>query len=397
MKFLFLLAFAACFFVAAILRADDTRPESLAAEMNNAFAIDAYPHMAEAKGNFVFSPYSAEAALSLLWNGVRGETARQMAQVLHLGADRAVTAENFGALHKRLQEAKSWQLSAANSVWVQQGFSLRPDFSKTAQSDYGAILQQVDFSGAPDAARQTINDRIAQETAGKIENIIPSGMVDASTRLVLADAIYFKAPWSTPFEKANTTTAAFTLEDGQSVHVPLMNTHGFYSYGESKTTQVLDLPYADRSLSMIIFLPKAATGLPALEHALNPSSFRQMMAWVKPQVVNVFLPRFHFSSGFRLADTLQAMGMTDAFSADFAKFSGVADKGLFIGAVQQKAYLAVDEAGTEAAAATVVVNSESGLPASPMMFRADHPFLFVIRHNDTGAILFMGRVVNPSN
>jgi serpin B len=386
----------AAFVLTLKVTADDTTPEAVAAQSNNGFAIDIYPRFAETKGNFCFSPYSAESALAMAWAGARGETARQMTRVLHLGEDRATVHEDFGALMAKLNSEKAYQLFVANSIWCQQGFPLRSEFLKIVRDQYGAVLNQVDFQGAPEAARQQINDWVTKATWNKIEDIVPKNTIDGSTRLLLADAIYFKAPWHDQFHKEGTKMAAFHGGSGHAEDVPMMHLQSIFSYGESKTLQVLDLPYASRKISMILFLPKDVNGLGELERSLTDISMTQMLAWVKPQEVNVFLPRFKFSTALKLGDTLQAMGMTDAFSPDFAKFSGMAEEPLFIGAVLQKAYIDVNEDGTEAAAATVMTMAEGAAPTPPpLVFRADRPFMFLIRHNDTGAILFMGRVTEP--
>ncbi len=377
--------------------ADDTRPEAMAAQMNNAFAIGIYPHFAETKGNLCFSPYSVENALAMAWAGARGETARQLAAGLHLGEDRAADYEDFGALVKSLNAEQAYQLSVANSVWLQQGVSFHGEFLKTAQDSFGASLNPVDFQNA-DAARQQINDWVTKATQGKIDDIIPPGGIDSSTRLALADAIYFKAAWHARFEPSATKDAPFKLAPGKTKQVKMMHLQGLFSYGAQKTMQILDLPYFSRKISMIIFLPTDADGLSAFESSLTDISMTQMTSWVKPQLVNVYLPKFKFASDLKLEDMLQAIGVTDAFSPDAAKFTGIASGALWISAIFQKSFIGIDEDGTEAAAATVAVAAGSAAPAPgppPFLFRADRPFTFMIRHNDTGAILFMGHVTNP--
>lgn len=380
--------------------ADDTSPGAAAAAANNAFAIDIYPKIARTNGNLVFSPYSAHSALALTWAGARGATAQQMAAVLHLGRDRAGMCEQLAALRNWLNPSetadKGRQVIVANAIWADKSLALKSDFLKTAREQFGAMLSQVDFKDT-DASAKAINDWVSKETSGKIENLISPPAISGAS-LVLTDAIYCKGRWRKPFPKGATRNAPFHLADGATEDVPLMNVEGQFNYGESKTMQVVDLPFSAGRLSMVLFLPKDPDALAEVERSMNDADMTQNMAWVKPQVVHVFLPRFEFDASFSLQDTLQEMGMTDAFSSDFAKFSGIADGGLFISTVLQKCAVNVNEEGAEAAAATAVIMATGAAPVpnpNAFVFRADHPFMFLIRHNDTGAILFMGRVARP--
>lgn len=285
----------------------------------------------------------------------------------------------------------------ANSLWGQKDIGFRSPFLKTCRSQYGALLSQVDFENAPQAALD-INAWASKATGGKIENLYPANGIDKSTRLVLASAAYFKASWQFPFDKAKTQSAPFHRAQGKAQEVPMMEMQTLLTYGESKTLQAVELPYRSRELSMIVVLPKRANGLAELEESLNEGQMTQILSWVKPQEVRVILPRFKFDSEFGLAGALQELGMNDAFSAGIADFTGIADGELFVGAVRQKSHVEVNEEGTEAAAAAAVEVRDSAMPKGspePFLFRADHPFIFLIRHNPTGAILFMGRVARP--
>ena len=380
---------------------------------NNAFAFDLYSHLENQSGNLFFSPYSIETALAMTWAGARGETADQMSKVLHLSGDTGNIHAGFAALIKNLKEGEQpagdflhdaelrgipYQLSVANSLWCQQGYPFQDDFLKIARDQYDAGLNQVDFSEAAESARQQINNWVAKQTQDKIENLIPRGGIDSTTRLVLANAIYFKGHWRVEFDKSQTQDAPFHPNPSQTISVRTMNVQDRFGYTETENLQMLELPYFAGKMSIIILLPKKVDGLPKLEQSLNAARMGQLLAQMQAREVNVFLPKFKLTSEFSLANKLQTMGMADAFSpqADFSGIDGM--KSLYIGAVLHKAYVDIDEEGTEAAAATAVIAVASAVEPprpSPVIFRADHPFLFLIRHDQTGAILFMGRVTSP--
>jgi serpin B len=380
---------------------------------NNNFAFDLYSRLANQPGNLFFSPYSIETALAMTWAGARGETADQMSKVLHLSGDAGDIHAGFAALIKNLNAGEQpagdflhdaelrgipYQLFMANSLWCQQGYPFRDDFLKIVRDQYDAGLNQVDFVGATEPARQQINDWVAKQTQDKIENLIPRGGIDALTRLVLANAIYFKGHWRMEFDKSQTQAAPFYSNPSQTISVRTMNVQDRFGYTETENLQMLELPYFAEKMSMIVLLPKKVDGLPKLEQSLNAARMDQLLAQMQAREVNVFLPKFKLTSQFSLADTLHSMGMADAFSPQ-ADFSGISSlPSLYIGAVLHKAYVDVDEEGTEAAAATAVIAVASAVEPprpSPVIFRADHSFLFFIRHDQTGAILFMGRVTSP--
>jgi serpin B len=382
-----------------------------AALANNEFAFDAYAHLAKEPGNLFFSPYSAENVLALAWAGAGGQTAGQMAKVLHLLDPAGGADAGFAALTTKLNADEQpaaglvgadgktgipFQLFVANSMWCQQSFPFRKAFLTVGQDQYGASLHQVDFQQATEAARLEINDWLAKETHGKIENMIPSGALDPLARLVLANAVYFKAHWHVQFDKSRTHDAPFHIDSKQSLTVPTMNQESEFEYCEAKNLRVLELPYFSGRISMIILLPAKVEGLPGLERSLNARQLSQWLAQTQPRQVNLFLPRFKFANELRLDDTLRAMGMTDAFSLT-ADFSGIATGPLFISAVLQNAYVDVNEEGTEATAATAgwAAGGIPPKPPPPVILRVDHPFIFLIRHNETGAILFVGRVARP--
>jgi len=379
---------------------------------NNEFALALFARLRENQGNLFFSPYSISTALAMTYAGARGQTETQMAKVLHFPtlAGEKVPPEPvmqegqfhsaFGAVVKDLnQRAKkgNYELAVANALWGQKGYKLLNDFLRLIETEYGGRLTEVDFVTATESARQTINAWVEKKTRDKIKELIKPGVLDAMTRLVLTNAIYFKGNWQRQFKKDRTREAPFTLLSGEKVDAPMMNQTGEFRYMEAGDFQALELPYIDNELSMIILLPGDTDGLPKFEKTLNLEDFSQWLDRLHRREVIVSVPRFKMTSQFSLASVLISMGMADAFSARAADFSGITGgRDLFISAVIHKAYVDVNEEGTEAAAATgVTMRLTSVGPTQTPVFRADHPFLFLIRDNHSGSILFIGRLMNP--
>jgi len=379
---------------------------------NTRFALNLYSQLATNSGNLFFSPYSISTCLAMLYAGASGNTDRQMSQVLGFGTNQQQFASLYGELQAELeadQQTNAIALNIANALWVQEGFPFLPSFLTTATNQYQANVGQADFATDADAVRQTINNWVAQETQNKIQNIVPPGAIDASTRLVLANAIYFLGAWSIPFEVTNTATRPFHLSSSNLVQVPLMyqplikdgngNAITFnymQSWGpdSSNDFQAIELPYASNQLSMLILMPWEIDGLRQLEQQLTPAFLTNVLGQLRPQPLEIVLPKFAVASSFNLGRTLAAMGMSDAFTPGAADFSGIdGGQDLFVGGVLHKAWGQVNEAGTEAAAATVIIN-DSTLPPG---FRANHPFLFLIRDTRTGSVLFLGRLTDPSS
>jgi serpin B len=290
----------------------------------------------------------------------------------------------------------AYQLVVANALWGQKGYAFKPDFTKLLEKSYGAGLNDVDFAQSKEAAK-TINDWVAKQTKDKIKDLIPEAAITDLTRLVLTNAVYFKSNWDNKFTKAATKDAPFKLSTDKSLDVPMMHQRSHFGYVENDDLQVLELPYTQNELSMLVVLPRKDNGLADVEKTLTADIIEKWLKDKKHELVDVTMPKFTFSSEFGLAGTLKAMGMTDAFDAGKADFSGMTDKEkLCISAVIHKAFVAVDEDGTEAAAATAVMMTGSAMRVEqPKTFLADHPFVFIIRHNATGEILFMGRLANP--
>ncbi len=357
------------------------------AESVNALAMDLYRKLAdEHDANLFFSPYSISSALAMTYAGARGQTAEQMNSVLHFGGPEA-THPGLSYLRKvinRAQEHGHVQLSVANALWPQKDYAFLPDYLALTKDFHGSEIHPVDYKSDPEGARQEINIWVEDQTKDKIKDLIAEGVLSAQTRLVLANAIYFKGNWAAQFKLDNTHTASFTLTDGTKVDVEMMAQTGDFKLAQTETLQVLELPYEGNELSMIILLPKPSGKLELVP--LDELEFRE-------REVGVHLPKFKLESSFSLGSTLAGMGMPLAFSRD-ADFSGMdGTRALDIDEIIHKAFVEVNEEGTEAAAATAVVIRTIAMPPQ---FIADHPFLFLIRENKTGTILFIGRMMDPS-
>ena len=368
---------------------------------NTAFALDLYARLGGEGGNLFISPVSISTALGMTYAGAGGETAKQMSEVLHLPGDRAKASGALGALLKDLEalnKAKGCELSIANSLWGQVGYPFRPDFVAGVKESYGAGLEHVNFARETEAARQVINAWVEKKTKDKIKELILQGQVTPVTRLVLVNAVYFKGDWKVPFKEDRTKDAPFHTSADQDVTVPLMHQTEHFGYMSNGDLQVLELPYAGEALSMVVLLPREAGGLGAFEKTLTPENLGKWLKSVRRKEVEVHLPRFTMTIRYELAKTLAAMGMPLAFDAMKADFSGMTTaERLCISEVIHKAFVDVNEKGTEAAAATaVIMEGIKAVPAPPPVFRADHPFLFLIRDGKTGSILFMGRVADPT-
>ena len=381
-----------------------TADRSTAVEGNNAFAVELYGRLRKQSGNLFFSPESISTALAMAYAGARGDTAAEMAKTLHFTLPPGQLHPAMGALLTDLNAPHDgYQLRVANALWAQQDYTFLDDFLRLLKTDYGAGLNRVDFKAAPEAARLAINHWVEQRTEDKIKDLLQPGVVDSATRLLLTNAIYFKGDWQTQFDKTQTKDEDFHLSSARTVEAPLMHREDQFNYFNGGTFQALEIPYKTGELSMIVFLPNEVSGLSALEASLTPAAMQQWLGQLRPAAkVILTLPKFTMTREFNLAGTLGAMGMPRAFQNDLADFSGMTgDRGhkLFISAVIHKAFVDVNEEGTEAAAATSVTMRAATAHAPdrtpPIVFRADHPFLFLIRDNRSGGILFMGRVADP--
>jgi serpin B len=384
----------------------------------NQFGLALYRHLAgKEKGNLFLSPTSIHTALAMTYAGARARTAEQMAATLHFTLPQEKLHPAMGSLLKTLntpatvsemvpggllgrlveKKAPAYQLSIANALWAHKGYPFRKEFTDLVKADYAARLSELDFARS-DPARKTINDWVAQETKDKIQDLIPAGIVNSDTRLVLTNAIYFKSQWAKQFQKHATKDGDWQLAGGMKASVPLMREQAHYGYMETDDFQALQMPYKAGDLAMLVLLPRKADGLGAVEKTLSAGNLATWTKKLADAEVQVTLPRFKTTSQFSLGDALSAMGMPEAFDASKADFTGMTTAdALFISAVLHKAFVAVDEEGTEAAAATAVAMALAAVhrPVEPKVFKADHPFFFAIRHLKTGAILFAGRVTDP--
>jgi serpin B len=383
---------------------DETMDELVAG--NTAFALDLYQQLVETQGdqNLFYSPYSISLALAMTYAGARGETEQQMADALHYTLPQERLHPAFNALDQLLEsrgegaegrDDKAFRLNIANAIWGQEGYPFLDPFLDKLAMNYGAGLRVLDFVQAAEKARVTINEWVSEETEGKIEELIAQGVITPMTRLVLTNAIYFNAAWSAPFQEERTRDGAFYLLDGSEVTVPMMRKTTSYGYAEGEGYQAVELLYDGQQLSMVIVVPESGE-FEAFEGALDAERMSAIVDKLDRQEVALTMPKFEFDSGFGLNDALRAMGMEDAFSeaADFSGMTGTTE--LFISSVIHKAFVSVDEEGTEAAAATAVVMAAKAMPAEPVEVTVDRSFIFTIRDIETGAVLFVGRVLDPS-
>jgi serpin B len=379
----------------------DAAPAQSVVDGNTAFSLDLYAQLKSQPGNLFFSPYSISTALAMTYAGARGQTQKQMADVLHFPRGQQQVHSTFGELHRQFSAAgkqEGIQLNIANALWAHRGHPFLSPFLDLARGDYQAYLNQADFETEPEAARHEINQWVAGATKDKIQDILPPGSLDDLTRLVLANAIYFKGLWNTPFEKAETSSQPFYLSAGRQVQSPLMHRTDEVKYLANHDFQAVELPYKGGELAMVVLLPREKGDCGDLEERLSAALLARTLTQMKQQNVEIFLPRFKLESAFDLNATLGKMGMRDAFGSE-ADFSGMDGKRfLFISGVFHKAWGEVNEEGTEAAAATAIVATlgmASEPPPPPPVFRADHPFVFLIRDTRSGSILFLGRLAEP--
>ena len=368
---------------------------------NSDFGFDLYQRLKGEKGNLFFSPYSISTALAMTYAGARGQTEKEMAEVLHFSLEQEPLHSSFSKLQSELNAIQNKgyvKLSIANSLWAQEGYHFLDTFFNLNKKYYGAGLNFVDFEKETEAARKTINIWVKDKTQQKIKELIKPGMVDSLTTLVLCNAIYFKGNWLVQFDKKRTKKDNFYISPDKTIKVAMMNQESRYKYKDFGSFSAIELPYEGNDLSMIVFLPKEIDGLAEFEKNLTNSNVKawidRLTASYKSEIF-VSLPEFKTTCEFELSKILSDMGMPSAFSLPPADFSGMTGrKDLFISKVIHKAFVDVNEEGTEAAAATAVVMLE-GI-SRPLMFRANHPFVFLIRENQTGSILFIGRIIDPT-
>lgn len=366
---------------------------------NTAFAIDLYHRLCGAEDNLFLSPYSISTALAMTYAGARATTETQMARVLRFALPQDELHAAFAELEAhfdKVQQPGDIALLVANSLWPQVGYPFLDAFLDLCQRCYGVSITPVDYASDPEAARKTINAWVENKTRNKIQELLQPRNVGSDTTLALVNAIYFKGAWLNPFDPEQTVEGPFWLSPGKSVTVPMMQQRERFGYAEVDGVQILDMPYAGNDLSMIVLLPALDVGVTRLEEPLTLETLAKWTSYLDWMKVQVHLPRFKITGRFDLGDTLMAMGMPGAFyygAADFSGMTGARD--LFISKVVHKAFVEVNEQGTEAAAATAVTMGR-GFGGPVPVFEADRPFLFLIRDRASGSILFLGRVVDPT-
>lgn len=369
---------------------------------NHALALDLYHALDEDTDNLCVSPFSIRMAFGLLQAGARGATEQEIAEVLHFTLDSGDLHPAFNALDLALADRNDpgdedhdpVELHVANAFWGQTGYGWLESYLDTIALNYGAGIETLDFQAAPDASRLIINEWVEERTRERIKDLLPEGSIRSSTVAVLTNALYFKAPWALPFEEAITSSAPFTRLDGGEVSADLMRQSERFEHTAGEGYQAVEMTFRLDELGMVFILPDEGT-FEAFEDALNADVLAEVLDGLESKQGIVSIPRFEFEDGFQLREVLEALGMTTAFSS--ADLSGmIANDNLFIDEVYHKTFIAVDEKGAEAAAATAIVVGETSVPVDEFDFRADRPFLFLIRDRVTGTILFMGRVTDPS-
>ncbi len=371
---------------------------------NNAFALDLYKSLRTGDGNMAFSPYSISLALAMTYGGARGTTEQQMAQVLHytLPQDRLHPAfnrldEDLAAEAKPTSDKEQpLQLKIANGVWAEQTYAFLQSYLDLIASNYGAGVQLADFVNNYEAVRQQINAWVSQQTNDKIKDLIPQGALDKMTRMVLVNAIYFKADWLDQFDPNDTRDQPFNLLNGKQVQAKTMFNTLSLSYMQGNGFQAVELPYVGETAAMDIIVPDAGR-FQQVEAGLDGQQFDRLVNAMQPTMVELGLPKFTYRASFSLSKQLSALGMPDAFDSNQADFTGMSSKrDLYISEVLHQAFVAVDEKGTEAAAATAVVMRATAAMQAPQRLVIDRPFIFVIRDLQSGQILFIGRVLDPT-
>jgi serpin B len=373
---------------------------------NRAFALDLYHRLDSRDGNLFYSPYSISSALAMTYEGAEGKTAEEMAAVFHFLMEKNRLHPAFNALDQYLEGlakleipedgGEAFQLNIANAIWGQKDFHFESDFLDALAANYGAGLRLLDYVQAPEESRVTINDWVSDQTKERIQDLIPQGAIDSDTRMVLSNAIYFKATWLEPFEESLTEEGIFHGLGGQEINTPMMSlgSDASFPYYQGDGFQVVDLPYLGGQVSMLVLVPDQGKFID-FEAGLDTAVLDQIVAELTYRPMYLNFPKFEFESEISLAQTLSEMGMPSAFN-DGADFSGMTgQKDLFISDVFHKAFVSVDEEGTEAAAATAVLMSLTSAPENPLRLVVDRPFIFLIRDHQTNTILFMGRVVSP--
>jgi serpin B len=364
---------------------------------NNQFALDFYSNVTQQESSSIFfSPWSMSAAFAIAYEGARGTTAEEIQSVFGFPADDSVRKSSFAAVQKDLNENDSnYTLNTANALWVKEGYQLSEDYVSTARQYYDSEVANVDFKGNEGVGQ--INKWIESKTNNKIKDLIPPGSTNAFTRLIITNAVYFNGTWSIEFDEADTSEEDFHVNANKTVTVPMMKLQNeFFNYVETDELQVLEMPYQGGKVSMLLLLPHNGIDNSSIEQSLTLDKLEQLSGELQNQTIDVNIPKFKLETDYTLYSMLADMGMPTPFNDGAADFSGITEQErLFIAAAVHKAFVDVNEKGTEAVAATGITMTVSSYQPIPV-FRADRPFIFIIQDSETGNILFMGRVADPS-
>lgn len=373
---------------------------------HTAFSFDLYHQLAADPGNVVFSPHSVSVALAMTWAGAAGDTATQLADALHFTLPPADQHAAFNALDLALasrgegasgKDGEPFRLRVVNAAWAERDYTFLPTFLDTLALNYGAGIYLLDFLQAAEEARLTINAWVAEQTEDRIPDLLPEGSVNRDTRLVLTNAVYFNASWEIQFDPDLTVDAPFHRLDGGPVDVPTMALTESFRYAAADDWAAVELPYDGGEVAMLLATTTGDAAFAAFEAGLSSTWLAAVDAALTPTEVEVHLPRFEYRQGAALVEPLMALGVTDAFDPSLADLSGMdGTRALSVGGVIHEAFIALDETGTEAAAATAVIVGTTSVPPPPTPVVFDRPFVYLIRDVATGAILFVGRVVDPS-
>jgi serpin B len=383
-------------FFCNIAMADTDNDLKVVSQGINKFSFDLYKKLKDKnkEENLFYSPASISIALAMTYAGARGNTEKQMANVLNFTLPQDRLHPAYSKLIENLKSNKDYELNIANALWLQKDYKYLQEFLNIMEKYYKGGFNEVDYITDPEGARIKINDWVSRETKGKIKDILNPGDITRLTRLVLTNAIYFKGKWQTEFNKNLTNDEYFYLINGQKTKVKMMYQKNTFNYYENNDLQLLEIPYKGNKISMVIILPKVGK-FKTVENIMDEKKLQEWLKNAMGTEVKAYIPRFKFTQSFDLSKNLSDMGMEDAFSAA-ADFSGInGKKNLYISEVIHKAFVEVNEEGTEAAAATAVVLDTKAL-IEELVFKADHPFIFLIRDKETGSILFMGRVMDPN-
>jgi serpin B len=373
---------------------------------NNAFALDIYQVLRSQDGNLVLSPFSLSLALAMPYAGARSETESQMADTLHFDLPQGQLHPAFNSLDQALatrgksepEDGVPLQLHIVNAVWAEQTFPFLQDYLDLVALNYGAGIHLADFITQHEVARKSINNWVSDQTKDKINDLLPQGVIKPSTKMVLVNAIYFKADWLVKFDPDSTKDASFHLLDGSETQVEMMSETIYgLPYTQGNGFQAIELAYQGGSAAMEIIIPDEGNFMP-FESSLDAVRLSEILGSMQSTSVHLGLPKLDYTSEFKLSDQLKQMGMPDAFDRDLADFTGMTGgRDVFIDNVIYKAFIAVDEKGTEAAAATAIIMAPTSAgPMEGITLVIDRPFIFIIRDIPNGQILFIGRVLDPT-